>query len=47
VYEETVEFIAGGVSPSGILEFQPSATAKARVADLVNRDKTTGLSADE
>jgi len=47
VYEEIVEFIAGGTSPSGVIAFEPSASAKARVADLVSREKTTGLSADE
>lgn len=47
VYEEIVEFIAAGVSPSGIVGFQPSAAAKARVADLVSREKTTGLSPEE
>jgi len=47
VYEEIVEFIATGPSPSGIVGFQPSAAAKARVADLLSREKTTGLSADE
>jgi hypothetical protein len=47
VYEEIVEFIAAGASPSGIVGFQPSAAAKARVADLLSREKTTGLSTEE
>jgi hypothetical protein len=47
VYEEIVEFIAAGTSPSGVVGFQPSAAAKARVADLLLREKTTELSADE
>jgi hypothetical protein len=47
VYEQIIEFIAAGPSPSGIVGFQPSAAAKARVADLVSREKTLGLSADE
>ena len=47
VYEEIVEFIAGGTSPSGVIAFEPSAAAKARVADLLSREKTNGLSAEE
>lgn len=46
-YEEVVEFIAAGTTPKGIVDFQPSAAAKERVADLIQREKTTGLSADE
>jgi len=46
-YEEVIEFIAAGTSPSGVIAFQPSAAAKERVADLIYREKTTGLSPDE
>lgn len=42
-----MEFLAAGTSPSGIVGFQPSTTAKARVADLLAREKTTGLSEEE
>lgn len=47
VYEEIVEFIAAGASPGGVVEFQPSEAAKARVADLLSREKTSGLSTEE
>ncbi len=47
VYEEIIEFLAAGTTPSALVAFQPSAEAKARVADLIHREKTTGLSADE
>jgi DNA polymerase/3'-5' exonuclease PolX len=46
-YEEIVEFIAAGTSPRAVVAFQPSEAAKARVADLVQREKTTGLSPEE
>ena len=46
-YEEVIEFIAAGTSPSSVIAFQPSAAAKERVADLIYREKTTGLSPDE
>lgn len=47
VYEEIIDFIAAGTTPSGIIAFQPSEEAKARVADLIHREKTTGLPPEE
>jgi hypothetical protein len=46
-YQEVIEFIAAGTSPSSVIAFQPSEAAKQRVADLIYREKTTGLSPDE
>lgn len=46
-YEEIIDFIAAGTSPKGVVAFQPSEAAKARVADLIQREKTIGLSAEE
>ena len=46
-YEEIIDFIAAGTIPSGIVTFQPSEEAKARVADLIHREKTTDLSPEE
>lgn len=46
-YEEVIEFIAAGTTPRSIIAFQPSAAAKKRVADLIHREKTTGLSPEE
>ena len=46
-YEEVIDFIAAGVRPEDVVMFRPSAEAKARVADLIHREKTTGLSAEE
>jgi hypothetical protein len=46
-YEEFVEFLAGGSTPQGVIDFRPSDKTKARVADLIRRQKTTTLSPDE
>lgn len=43
-YEEVIDFIASGTTPQTVVDFQPSEAAKARVADLIRRQKTTGLS---
>ncbi len=46
-YEEIIDFIAAGTSPRAVVAFRPSEAAKARVAELIDREKTTGLSSDE
>lgn len=46
-YEEVVDFIAAGPKPSKIIAFRPSAATKERVADLIYREKTAGLTPDE
>lgn len=46
-YDEIVEFIASGTTPAGVLEFRPSESTKDRVADLIHREKTSGLSTEE
>ena len=46
-YEEVVDFIAAGPSPGKVVAFRPSEAARSRVADLIQREKTQGLSADE
>ena len=46
-YEEIIDFIAAGTTPSRVIAFQPSEEVKTRVADLLSREKTTGLSSDE
>ena len=47
VYEEIVDFIAAGSRPDDVATFQPSQGARERVADLVSREKASGLSPDE
>ena len=46
-YEEVVDFIAAGPTPSKVVAFRPSEAARQRVADLVQREKAEGLSPDE
>ena len=46
-YEEIIDFIAAGTTPSRVVAFQPSEEVKVRVADLIHREKTTGLSSEE
>jgi hypothetical protein len=46
-YEELVDFIAAGTTPDGVVAFQPSQATKTYVADLIHRQKTSGLSSDE
>jgi hypothetical protein len=46
-YEEVVDFIAGGVSPDDVAGSRPSDATRERVSDLVRREKSTGLTAEE
>lgn len=39
VYDELVDFIAGGTTPEAIARFRPSAATRERVAELVEREK--------
>jgi hypothetical protein len=45
-YEEVIDFIAAG-SPAAVVTFRPSENARARVADLLAREKVQALGADE
>ena len=46
-YEEVIEFIAAGTTPDRVVSFRPSAATKERVADLIDREKSNGLLAEE
>lgn len=46
-YEEVIDFIASGPSPGAIASFHPSPAASERVALLIDREKTIGLSPEE
>jgi len=46
-YQEVIDFIAAGTSPVRLVAFQASAETKARVGELLHKEKTTGLAADE
>jgi hypothetical protein len=46
-YDEIVDFIAAGSTPAMVASFEASVSAKGRVADLIAREKSSGLSTDE
>jgi hypothetical protein len=46
-YEEFVDFLAAGPTPQDVVNFRPSDQAKAHVADLIQRQKSTGLNSEE
>ena len=46
-YDEIVDFIAGGTTPEGVAGFEASDETRERVAELIHREKTTGLTPDE
>lgn len=46
-YEEVINFIAAGTTPESVIAFHPSPAAQERVDELIERSKTTGLTADE
>jgi hypothetical protein len=46
-YDEIVDFIAAGTTPAMVASFTASDDVKERVADLIRREKTIGLSDEE
>lgn len=46
-YEEIVDFLAAGTSPGDIVAFRPSEGARARLAELLQREKSEVLSPDD
>ena len=46
-YEEVIDFIAAGTTPTRVANFEASLSVKERVAELILREKTAGLSPDE
>lgn len=46
-YDEIVEFIAAGTTPDAVAHFEPSQTTKDYVADLIHKEKTSTLTAEE
>ena len=47
VYLEIIDFIATGTTPEAVTQFQPSAAAQQRVADLIQREKEQPLAPEE
>jgi hypothetical protein len=46
-YDEIVDFIAAGTSPVEVAGFEASEETRDRVADLIHREKTSGLTTEE
>jgi hypothetical protein len=46
-YDEIVEFIAAGTTPGTVASFEPSQETKDYVAELIHKEKSAGLSAEE
>lgn len=46
-YQEIIDFIAEGTNPESVATFRPSEAAKARVAELIDLEKTSALSPEE
>lgn len=46
-YDEIIEFIAAGTTPDSVAHFEPSQQSKDYVADLIHKEKTTGLTPEE
>lgn len=46
-YEEIVEFIAAGTTSESVSRFEASEATKQRVAELIEKEKKSGLSDDE
>jgi hypothetical protein len=46
-YEEIVDFIASGTTPQSVACFEASQECKDRVADLIQREKTSALTPEE
>lgn len=46
-YDEIIDFIATGTSPEAVADYRPSVETRARVADLLAREKSSGLTPAE
>jgi hypothetical protein len=47
IYLELVDFVAGGTTPEDVANFHPSAEAQRRVAELIEREHESRLTAEE
>ena len=47
VYEEIIDFIAAGSSPGEVARFQASPAVREQVGSLLDRQKSSSLTADE
>ena len=46
-YIEVIDFISSNIPPHSLINFRPSEKARARIEDLIYREKTDGLTDEE
>lgn len=46
-YDEIVDFITAGTTPESVARLEPSQETKDYVADLIHKEKTSGLTPEE
>ncbi len=47
IYLELVDFVAAGSTPQEVIDFHPSDSAQRRVAELIERERNSQLTAEE
>ena len=47
IYNEFIDFLAGGFSPQQIITYRPSETLQNQVFDLIGKEKNGALTKDE
>jgi hypothetical protein len=47
IYDEIIDFLASGITPQSLVEFQLSDNVKEHVGDLIFREKNSSLTTDE
>jgi hypothetical protein len=47
VYDELIDFIASGPSSESVANYEASTEVKDRVAELIRKEKTEGLTSEE
>jgi hypothetical protein len=47
IYDEIIDFLASGITPKTLVEFQLSDNVKEYVGDLIFREKNSSLTSDE
>lgn len=47
VYDEIIDFLAMGSTPAQVIAFKVSEETRSRVSDLIQREKTSGLTLEE
>lgn len=46
-YEEIIDWLANGFTPAALVAYRPSEAVRERVAELIGKEKTDGLTSSE